>query len=53
MNGEKYGMSTTDQILKDIPKGLIAWIKFNITDRVLYVGKELDSVAEHLRILSK
>lgn len=53
MNGEKYGMSTTDQILKDIPKGLIAWIKFNITDRVLYVGKEFDSVAEHLRILSK
>lgn len=46
-------MSTTDQILKDIPKGLIAWIKFNITDRVLYIGKEFDSVAEHLRILSK
>lgn len=42
-------MNKSEDIIKDMQKGLIAWIKFNKEDRILYVGYETDSIAEYLK----
>lgn len=41
-------MTETEQLVRDIPKGLIAWYQFHIQDSVLYIGNEDDALAELL-----
>lgn len=41
-------MTETEQLVRDISKGLIAWYQFHIQDSVLYIGNEDDALAELL-----
>lgn len=37
------------EVIRELPKGLLSWYPWQAGDRVLYIGKETDSIVELLQ----